>query len=67
LVLQSTALRVAAIAPRTRSPTRAPWRAIQARVTSALSSKSPTVMPCPAEKSCTLPAFGALSSSRQAL
>ena len=29
LVLQSTALRVAAIAPRTRSPTRAPGRAIQ--------------------------------------
>ena len=36
LVLQSTALRVAAIAPRTRSPTRAPGRAIQSFVTSAL-------------------------------
>ena len=66
LVFWPTADSVAATAPRTRTPTRAPLVAMGAALASALTTKSVTLMRWPGAKRCTLPGFSASSSARQA-
>ncbi len=66
LVFCPTASRVAVAASRMRRPSGAPGRQSSGADTSALRTKSSTVMRWPGAWTCTFPGLGAASSSRQA-